>query len=73
MKIKIVSDGMPRNTKVVSVETGEMVDDVNCIDWHITVDGYATATLGFCQIPVDVVAEAPDGFAEQMLPWRKPL
>lgn len=57
MKIKIISDGLPGNTKVINLETGEELEDITVIDWHIEVDKIATATLCFINVPVEIEGE----------------
>lgn len=45
MKLKIISDGTGRGTKVVDAETGEELKYVTEIVWRIEALGYASATV----------------------------
>ena len=45
MKLKIISDGTSRGTKVVNAETGEELKYVTDIVWRIEAMGYAHATI----------------------------
>ena len=45
-QIKIVSDGTVIGTKIIDVESGELVDDVTAVSWHLDVeDGLAEVSL----------------------------
>jgi hypothetical protein len=57
MRIKIISDGTPKNTKVVDADTGELVKDVYAIQWSCDVHNLARAIIGFINVPVEVEAE----------------
>ncbi len=57
MKIKIISDGIGTNTKIINAETGEIIEGVTSIKWKCSVNKLATATLTFINIPVDVEGE----------------
>lgn len=57
MRIKIISDGTPSNTKVINAETGERIFDITGIVWQIDADNLAKATVDFILIPVEVEAE----------------
>ena len=54
MKIKIISDGLSKNTRVINAETGETVENVLSIEWKCSVHSLATATLKFIEVPVEV-------------------
>lgn len=57
MRIRIVSDGTPKNTQVFNAETGERIRGVQGIKWELGgKDGMATATIDFVLVGVDVVA-----------------
>lgn len=57
MKIKIVSDGTPRNTTVVDAVTGEMLEGIQSIRWELAVNNpLATAIITFIKIPVELEA-----------------
>lgn len=53
MKIKIVSDGLPQNTKVYT-EDGIRLKGVRRIEWEIGVDQIGTANIEFVQVPVEI-------------------
>lgn len=56
MKIKIVSDGTARTTKVINAETGEVIEGCYSVKWKVDTDSQiSTAILAFRNIPVDVV------------------
>lgn len=57
MKVKIISDGTPRGTKVVNVETGEIVENVTRIFWDIGIDRLATAHIEVLKCEVDIEIE----------------
>jgi hypothetical protein len=48
MKLKIISDGTCRGTKVVNSETGEMLEGVKDINWKISAGSFSSTiiTLG---------------------------
>lgn len=58
MKLKIVSDGTGRNTKVMDVETGEMLEYVTKVVWTADNSGPTQALITVIDIPVEVVSEA---------------
>lgn len=61
MKIKIISDGFPHNTKVVNAETGESIDGVTYIQWTCDArDGIATLVLLLSDIAVEVIGYSED-------------
>jgi hypothetical protein len=60
MKIKIVSDGTPRGTRVVNAETGEKIERVKAVSWKIGLDQVATATIEVVLPPCDVIAETTE-------------
>ncbi len=57
MKLKIISEGTGRNTKIVSVETGEVIEGVTEVTWHCRYDSLADVTMKFINIPVEVMGE----------------
>lgn len=61
MKIKILSDGTARGTKVINQETGEEIDprQLVSIEWYCnsTDKRLAEAKIEFRQVPVEIVAE----------------
>ncbi len=64
MKIKITSDGTPFGTEV-KTDTGEILGQVQEISWHLTVDGFAKATIILAKVPVELSLEAKDCFIFQ--------
>jgi len=59
MKVKIVSDGKAMNTKVINVETGEMLEHVIGIEWRMGMkQDEAEATITLMQVPIEVIAKA---------------
>ena len=56
MKLKIISDGSPENTEVLNIETGEKLDGVTHIDWHIEAQELAECTIRLHNIPLEVEA-----------------
>lgn len=54
MKIKIISDGLPKNTKIINQETGEIIEHVRSIKWECAYDSLATAIIEFVNIPVEI-------------------
>lgn len=60
MKIKIISDGNPVNTKVVTGD-GVKIDNVTSITWHCGVGGAATATIELVVTEAEVVGELLPG------------
>lgn len=57
MRLRIVSDGTPLGTKVVNLETGETVDGVSMIDWHIETGELAKATIRIHDVDVEIGAD----------------
>lgn len=45
MRLKVVSDGHPRNTKVINEDTGEAVEGVSSLEWKIDRNNLATVTM----------------------------
>lgn len=61
MKIKILSDGTARTTRVVNAETGEVIDGCYSVKWKVDTDSrISTAILAFRNIPVDIMASGDD-------------
>ena len=56
MKVKIVSDGTSPGTHIMDAD-GNCLEYVTAIDWHLEVDGLATAMVQFANIPVEVAGE----------------
>ena len=60
MRIKIISDGIGRNTKVVNAETGELVENVCGIKWEI----HGNKSLAKAEIEFDWIAIEAEAGAE---------
>jgi len=56
MRLKIVSDGHPRNTQIVDEATGQAVEGVTKLEWKMDRHNLATATITLESVSVDVVA-----------------
>lgn len=57
MKIKIVSDGTVKGTKLVDVETGKMLENVVSVTWAADLEDVA-ATVIFQGITAELEANA---------------
>lgn len=57
MKIKIMSEGLGRNTKIINAETGEIIEDVRSAKWECDAGGMAKVMLELVNIPVDLQGE----------------
>lgn len=57
MRIKIISDGKPLNTKVYDINTGKELTNITSIEWKIQVDQTAKAVITFIDVPIEVTAE----------------
>jgi hypothetical protein len=57
MKIKIVSDGTTRNTHVIDIETGDELEGVTHIDWHLEAGDLARCTIKLHMIPLEIEAD----------------
>jgi hypothetical protein len=60
MKIKIVSDGTVRGSKVMDAETGEMLSCVQSVEWSVKAgeEHFARATLTVINVPVEIEVDA---------------
>ena len=57
MRIKIISEGDIRNTRIINADTGEMIENVRVVTWELDVlHGEAVATLKVVGVPVEVEA-----------------
>lgn len=61
MKIKIISDGLAENTKVINVETGKLIEDIATAEWSCKVKELATAKLTFINVAIEAVGEVENG------------
>ena len=57
MKLKLISDGTPYGTKVVT-ETGEPVERIQKIDYHVEVGQPVLLTITVLTTPAEIVSEA---------------
>lgn len=57
MKVKIVSDGTPKGTKVVDIETGEVIENITRIFWEVSLDSLAKAHIEIADCEIEVEAE----------------
>jgi hypothetical protein len=58
MRIKIISEGDGRRTKVMDADTGELVEGVTSISWILGgPDEFARAQLQFVAVPVEIVGD----------------
>jgi len=56
MKIKIISDGYSKNTKVINEETGHPLEGVTYINWNIGINGMSECTIKLHNVPLEVKA-----------------
>lgn len=57
MKIKIVSDGTVRGTKVVNADTGDWIEGITAIEWRVEAGARtARANIEMMKIPVEMAA-----------------
>jgi hypothetical protein len=61
VKLKIVSDGTPQGTRVVT-PSGEMINNVEAAEISIDAKEGVKAKLRFKSIEVELVAELPWGY-----------
>jgi hypothetical protein len=57
MKVKIISDGTCKNTTVIDTKTGEALEGVTHIDWHIEAPHLAKCTIKLHNIPLEVIGD----------------
>ena len=59
MRLKIISDGTVDGTKVVSDETGELIDYVEAITWTIDAhsSNFAHGVFRVVNVPVEIVSD----------------
>ncbi len=55
MKIRIVSDGSGRNTRVYNESTGETIEWVTKVEWKCSVTDDATLKIHMVNVPINVV------------------
>jgi hypothetical protein len=66
MRIKIISDGTSRGTRIVNAETNDPIEDCRAIHWICDVgdNQLATAICEFVEIPVEIIGELAIGELE---------
>jgi len=52
MKLAIISTGLPKDTKIIDIETEKEVEGVTNIKWSIGVGGISKATVKLINIPI---------------------
>ena len=60
MKLKIISDGIPKNTRVLT-EDGVEIDNIQSITWHCGVDELATVTLKLVLTEAEIMGKLHSG------------
>ena len=63
MILKIISDGTSKGTKVVNSETGELVNGICEVDWHLNCNNLAVATI---KVYADVELKCKDVVIEKI-------
>ena len=57
MRLKIISDGLTRTTKVVDADTGEPLEYIKRVTWEaVAGQAHATATIELTDVPVEITA-----------------
>ena len=62
MKIKIISSGTAKDTKIVNAATGELIDGVTEVRWRVKVGEIAKLNLKMLKIPVELVGKRQPRF-----------
>ncbi len=58
MKLKIISDGTAAGSRVVDADTGEEVEDVCSLAWHLDARGYiSAAAIGVEMLAAEITFE----------------
>lgn len=58
MKLKIISDGTARGSRVVNADTGEEVENVSSVSWHLDGKGcISTAEIGVEMLAAEITFE----------------
>lgn len=61
MKVKIVSDGNVGGTKIVNVNTGEVLSCVQSVEWKADCKEFLTeCTIHMVNVPVEIVQDISD-------------
>lgn len=61
-KIRIVSDGTPKGTKIIDEASGELIGGVSAVRWVATGRELAKVTIDFvgALVPVDLIGEVEE-------------
>ena len=71
MRLKVISDGSPAGTKCVNAETGETIENVQCIAVEIDAREGVSVHLKVVLLEVDIIVELPNGYRPaQRAPWQ---
>lgn len=54
MRLKIISEGTFKNTKIINEETGELLENVISIIWYLDVGDLARAELRLVNVPCEL-------------------
>ena len=57
MRVKIISDGTSKGTRVIDEQSGEAVEGCVYLSWIIDKDHMATATITLVKVSIDASAE----------------
>ena len=57
MKIKIISNGISFDTKVIDIETGKELENITRIHWFIDANSIAKAIIEFSKVEVEIESE----------------
>ncbi len=60
MKLRIVSEGSGRTTRVENADTGEIIDGVVKVEWEVDVESLALARITLHGTLIDAVVPADD-------------
>lgn len=63
MKIKIIGDGTLGGTQIVNAETGERLENVTSVTWHLDTKHNSMATLVFRYVAVEMGADVLEAVA----------
>jgi hypothetical protein len=65
VKLKIVSDGTPRGTKVRDADTGREIDDVREVRWRLKSGQPAEAMITFRPESIDLEVDAARVYVDE--------
>lgn len=61
MRVKIISDGTAYGTRIVNMETGELVEGVVSVRWQMDAkDNTASVDISFVKVPIEAEGEWKD-------------